>query len=245
METSTKRAAGSEPPPALCVQFAFFAVDRQWRRLPEEERHQARCAFAEVVGSDSPTVETVSYSTLGLRAEAAFFLYRTAAAVEPLQEGLSRLLRTELGKHLELTHVLFGLIRRSVYTRRPTPQEQAVGSGERARYFVVYPFTKTTEWYLLSQETRQGMMNEHIRIGHSYPSVRQLLAYSTGLADQEFIVAYETDDLRAFQDLVHALRATEGRRYTLRDTPILVGIHRPLSEILSLLGAPVGAEVRR
>jgi chlorite dismutase len=62
--------------------------------------------------------------------------------------------------------------------------------------------------------------------------------------DQEFIVAYETDDLRAFQDLVQALRATEGRRYTLRDTPILVGIHRPLRGALALLGAPAGAAVR-
>jgi chlorite dismutase len=74
--------------------------------------------------------------------------------------------------------------------------------------------------------------------------VQQLLAYSFGLDDQEFIVAYETDDLQAFHDLVYALRMTEGRKYTLRDTPILTGIHRPMREILSLLGAPVAQEVR-
>jgi chlorite dismutase len=71
-----------------------------------------------------------------------------------------------------------------------------------------------------------------------------LLAYSFGLDDQEFIVAYETDDLPAFVELVYALRMTEGRKYTLRDTPILTGIHRPLRQILSLLGAPARAEVR-
>ncbi|HLF09288.1 MAG TPA: chlorite dismutase family protein [Dehalococcoidia bacterium] len=236
MQTRSQRPADTEAPPALCVQFAFFAVDRQWRQLPEEERHQARCAFAEAVRSDSPAVETVGYSTLGLRPEAAFFLYRTASAVEPLQESLSHLLCTKLGGHLELRDVLFGLVRPSVYARRPTPQEQAIGSGASAKYLVVYPFTKTTEWYLLSQETRQGMMNEHIRIGRSYPSIRQLLAYSAGLADQEFIVAYETDRLDEFQDLVTALRATEARRYTLRDTPIFTGVHRSLEETLALLG---------
>jgi hypothetical protein len=36
---------------------------------------------------------------------------------------------------------------------------------------------------------------------------------------------------------------TEGRKYTLRDTPILTGIHRPLRRILSLIGAPATAEV--
>jgi chlorite dismutase len=102
---------------------------------------------------------------------------------------------------------------------------------------------KTAEWYLLDREARQAMMNEHIKVGHQYPMVQQLLAYSFGLDDQEFIVAYETDDLPAFLDLVYALRMVEGRKYTLRDTPILAGIHRPLPRILALLGAPATAEV--
>jgi chlorite dismutase len=80
-------------------------------------------------------------------------------------------------------------------------------------------------------------MNEHIRVGHEYPTIRQALAYSFGLDSQEFVVAYETDDLVAFGDLVRALRSTESRRSTVSDTPILLGIHRPMDEILRLLGA--------
>jgi chlorite dismutase len=82
-------------------------------------------------------------------------------------------------------------------------------------------------------------MNEHMRVGHDYPTVRQALAYSFGLDDQEFVVAYETDNLVAFGDLVRALRSTESRRSTVNDRPILLGIHRPLDEILRLLGAPL------
>ena len=78
-------------------------------------------------------------------------------------------------------------------------------------------------------------MTEHIRVGRQYPMIQQLLAYSYGLDDQEFIVAYETNDLPAFQDLVKELRATEGRAATVRDTPQLVGVHRPLDAILELL----------
>lgn len=110
-------------------------------------------------------------------------------------------------------------------------------AGERSRYIIVYPFTKSTEWYLSSKEVRQGSMNEHMKIGHAYPQVRQLLAYSFGLDDQDFVVAYETDDLPAFSALVRDLRATDGRRSTVRDTPILTGIHRPIREIVELLGA--------
>ena len=117
-------------------------------------------------------------------------------------------------------------------------------SGTRSRYIIVYPFVKTAEWYLLDRGARQTMMNEHMKIGHQYPMIQQLLAYSFGLDDQEFIVAYETDDLPAFVDLVYALRMSEGRRYTLRDTPILTGVHRPIRQILQLLGAPVAAGVQ-
>jgi chlorite dismutase len=80
-------------------------------------------------------------------------------------------------------------------------------------------------------------MAGHMRIGHGYPQIRQLLAYSFGLDDQEFVVAYETDDLVAFQDLVRDLRETESRRSTVRDTPIVTGIHRPLEDVVGLLTA--------
>jgi chlorite dismutase len=80
------------------------------------------------------------------------------------------------------------------------------------------------------------MMNEHMRIGHEYGDVRQVLLYATGIDDQEFVVAYETEDLARFQSLVIDLRATEARRYTLRDTPVLTGIHHPLRHALALVG---------
>jgi chlorite dismutase len=134
-------------------------------------------------------------------------------------------------------HSLVGRIGPSQYVRRPTSQEQSPFDGERSRYLVVYPFTKSADWYLLSKEARQGVMNEHMRVGHEYPTVRQALAYSFGLDDQDFVVAYETDDLVVFGDLVRALRATESRRSTVADTPILLGIHRSVDEILGLLGA--------
>jgi chlorite dismutase len=89
----------------------------------------------------------------------------------------------------------------------------------------------------MEKEQRQTVMNEHMRVGHDYPQVRQLLAYSFGVDDQDFLVAYETDDLEVFGQLVYALRGTESRRSTVSDTPILAGIHRPIAEITTLLGA--------
>jgi chlorite dismutase len=162
-------------------------------------------------------------------------LWRHGNNVSALQLSAAELHRTVLGSYLEIVSSYFGLIRPSTYVRRQTPQEQAVLSQERGTYLVIYPFTKTSEWYQLSQATRQGMMNEHIKIGHDYPSIKQVLVHSSGLDDQEFMVAYETEDLLEFQSLVIALRSTDGRPYTLSDTPIYTCVHRPLHEALDLL----------
>jgi chlorite dismutase len=217
------------------VQYLTFKCDRSWRLLPEATRCEGRAEFLTELAR-TPDIPANLYSTLGLKTDADLLLWRLGAGPQELQDSLSRLLLTGLGRYLEVTHTFNGLIRASKYVRRPTTQEQAILELERQPYLIVYPFTKTIEWYLMSQEARQGMMNEHIRIGHDFPTIRQLLVYSTGLDDQEFIVAYETEDLDAFQALVIALRSTEARRYTLRDTPIFTGIHRPAAESLALLG---------
>jgi chlorite dismutase len=138
-------------------------------------------------------------------------------------------------RHLiDMKDSLWGFTRPSQYSKARSRQEIDPFSEERKPYLIIYPFSKTTEWYLISREARQGMMNEHIRIGKQYDDIRQLLLYSFGLQNQEFVVVYETDDLTRFSDLVNELRDTEARRYTLRDTPLHTAIYHPAEETLAL-----------
>ena len=233
-QTTQHEPVAAEEAPRF-VQYLFFKLDPVWRRLSEDERTKGRCEFTQVV-EQTAGVKTFSYSTLGLKVDADIMLWRIADSLDELQEMLAQLLRTGLGRYLQVTYSLFGMTRPSTYTKRRTTQEQAIDEQERLRYLTVYPFSKTTEWYLMSKETRQGMMNEHMRVGHEYAKVRQVLLYTTGLDDQEFVVAYETGDLFSYQSLLIALRSTEARRYTLKDQPIFTCIYRPLVETLALLG---------
>ena len=97
----------------------------------------------------------------------------------------ARLLQTGIGQYLEITHNLYGFTRPSSYTKRPTTQEQAIDLEERQTYLIVYPFSKTTEWFLMSRDARQGMMNEHMRIGLE----RRDRVLELGVADRELPVA--------------------------------------------------------
>ena len=217
------------------VQALALGVDPGWRRLEADVRS---CGFRELASElEDGAVQTHAYSTVGLEPGVDLVLFSLAPSLDLLEERAAAVLRTGLGAWSEVRHSFLGIVQPSQYVKRATPQEQSLFSGERARYLVVYPFTKNAGWYLLPKEARQGIMNEHIRVGHSYPQVRQLLAHSFGIDDMDFLVAYETDDLAVFGDLVRELRSTEGRRSTVRDTPILTGIHRPLDEIGRLLGA--------
>ncbi len=223
----------------LYVQALALGLDPAWRRLGDVERHEDGCRFVEAQGTAaSDGVRSFAYSSVGLEPGIDVLLWRMASSVDELESAAARSLREGLGRWLTVRHSLIGRIGPSQYVKKPTEQERSVFEGERSRYLVVYPFTKSTDWYLLSREARQGIMNEHMRVGHEYPMVRQALAYSFGLDSQDFVVAYETDDLAAFGDLVRALRSTESRRSTVSDAPILLGVHRPVEEIVRLLGAP-------
>jgi len=90
--------------------------------------------------------------------------------------------------------------------------------------------------YQLPLAERQAMMDEHIAVGNRFPSVRLHTTYSFGLDDQEFVVAFETDEPADFLDLVMALRETKGSRYTVRDTPIFTCVARSFEHLLTDLG---------
>ena len=218
------------------VHALALGLDPAWRRQTRDERCRSAEEFCAALSARSE-VTTFTYSMIGLKAGVDMMMWSLAPSVEALEEKIAAALRTGMGTWMAPRQTFLGIIRPSQYVKRPTPQEQSLFSGERSKYLVVYPFTKSADWYLLSQEERQTVMNEHMKIGHRYQQVRQLLAYSFGVDDMDFLVAYETDDLAAFGDLVRELRGTESRRSTVRDTPIMTGIHRPIEAITRLLGA--------
>jgi chlorite dismutase len=222
--------------PGVFIQALALGIEPAWRRYPADHRRTDVAAFCSADGEAAADgVTSTLYSSVGLEPGVDLVLWRHAADVDSLERAAARLFRTSLGGWLTVRYSLIGRTMPSQYIAKPTSQESGLFGGERSRYLVVYPFTKSTDWYLQSREERQQVMNEHMKVGHRYPSVRQALAYSFGLDDQDFVVAYETDDLAAFGDLVRELRGTESRRATVRDTPILLGILRSADDLAELL----------
>lgn len=218
------------------VHALALGLDPAWRRQTRDERCRSAEEFCAAVTAGSE-VTTFTYSMIGLKRGVDLLLWSLSPSLEALEEKGASVMRSGTGTWMTVRHSFVGIISPSQYVKRPTAQEQSLFGGDRSAYLIVYPFTKTADWYLLGQDERQKVMNEHMKVGHRYQQVRQLLANSFGVDDMDFLVAYETDDLVAFGELVRELRGTESRRSTVRDTPILTGIHRPVEEITRLLGA--------
>ncbi len=222
------------------VNFAFYKVDPAWRRLPEEDRKRGKCQFIDVVKSFEQDMIVVAYSLVGIRGDCDFMLWRISYDLPKFQEMTAQLLATDLGKYLTTSYSYLSLTKRSVYVDKHVHEDQ---EGRRTRivpgkfkYLFVYPFVKQKSWYRLTKHARQGMMDEHIEVGHRYPTVRLNTTYSFGLDDQEFVVAFESDRPDHFVDLVMELRHSEATSYTVRDTPTFTCLHGELPEVLDLLG---------
>src|SRR5919199_3026757 len=225
--------------PRQFVSFTFYRARPEWRMLDESERERGKQEFVNAVEEYRRELLIHTYSLVGLRTNAEFMIWRIGYHLDPIQEMTARLNRTTLGRYLEATQSFLSMTKRSMYIDRDNPEHVEdrlhIVPG-RSKYLFVYPFVKTREWYSRPAEQRQEMMDEHIRVGTKYRSVKLHTTYSFGLDDQEFVVAFETDYPSDFLDLVQELRETKASSFTLRDTPMYTCRQLPLAECLTALG---------
>jgi chlorite dismutase len=235
-------AAGHSTGPAIVRQFVNFScykVDPAFRRLDEHDKVHARNEFIALFQQPRQGLMCLSYSTVGLRPDCDFLLWRISTGPEDFQSQTRAINKTHLGGFLSTPHSFVSMTKRSMYIDKLDPFHTAesrthIIPGKR-KYLFVYPFVKTRDWYLLPLEKRQELMDGHIKVGNEFPSVKLNTTYSFGLDDQDFVVAFETDEPKDFLDLVMKLRETEASKYTLRDTPIFTCVQMEMEKVLDQL----------
>lgn len=242
--TQTPTLPAETPAAAVSIQrqmvnFAFYRLDPLFRRLSAAEKESARQEFVSLFTQRVEGLICLTYSTVGLKPGCDFLIWRIGAQVDLFQAQAQAINHSKLGAYLSVPWSYLSMTRRSMYIDKLDPFHTAESRthlipGGR-KYLFVYPFVKTREWYLLPRERRQQIMDEHIRGGNKYPSVKLNTTYSFGLDDQDFVVAFETDEPKDFLDLVMELRETESSRYTQRDTPMFTCVQMPIEKVLEQL----------
>jgi chlorite dismutase len=246
-EIRVRDASRRVPGPRQFVRYAFYRVMPEWRRRSFEQRVADRAEFAAVVEEMAARDGVIlrSYSLVGTRGDADLMLWSVSERLEEFQELAARLNATALAAYLEQPYSYFAMTKRSSYVERHVHEDGAPQEGRSSRliilpterqYLFVYPFVKTRAWYRLGPGERQRQMDEHIAMGHRYPGVKINTTYSYGLDDQEFVVAFESDSVSDFLDLVQEMRASEASTHTVRDVPSFTCVATPIGEALAALG---------
>jgi len=222
------------------VKYTFLKVDPAWRRLDAEERAEHKREFVAACEDFAAERLLRAFSTVGTRGDADLMLLTQATNLERIHEFHVVLAQSGLMKWCSTPYSYLALTKESEYSDESRLEVRPA----KGKYLFVYPFVKTREWYALPADERWRIMQEHIKVGREFPSVDLNTSYSFGLDDQEFVVAFETDEPRDFLDLVQKLRTTESSRYTKRDTPTFTCISASVERALAAIdGQPIEVAV--
>ena len=218
------------------VKYTFLKVDPAWRRLGAEERARHKREFMAACEDFAGDRLLRAFSLVGTRGDADLLLLTQATNLERIHEFHVVLAQSGLMQWCETPHTFLAMTKPSEYSDESRLEVRPA----HGRYLFVYPFVKTREWYRMAPDERWKVMQEHIKVGREYPQIDLNTSYSFGLDDQEFVVAFETDEPADFLDLVQRLRTTEASAYTKRDTPTFTCVATSVERALSALdGAPL------
>ncbi len=215
--------------------FTFFKVDPKWRWLNEIGKEESTIEFLELLKAANTKMKVKTYSTIGLRHDSEFMIWTISSSLENIQIFTSKIYSTILGKYVEPSNTFLSLTRKSIYSNQIKAGYEREDEPD-LKYLIVYPFIKSRDWYLLPLDTRKQMMDEHIRVGRKYPEIRRNTTYSFGIGDQDFMLAFETDDLSRFQNLIMDLRETQLSKYIVKDLPMIPCTLKNMGEIIKSLG---------
>lgn len=213
--------------------FEFFKLDPKWRWMADLAKSESAKEVRNIL--EGLPIKHRLYSNLGLRDDSDFMLWLMAENIDDIQTAVSKLYSTVFGKYITPSRTYLSCTRPSTYVR-DAKECGFVAGDEPKKHVIVYPFTKTRKWYLLPQEKRQEIMDEHIRVSKKYPQIVLNTTYSFGIHDEDFMLAFEVDDIRDFQDLIMELRETEVSKYVKNDIPMIVCVRTGIVQLVRSLG---------
>ena len=213
--------------------FSFFKVDPKWRWMADLAKEESAKEVENVINNSGIMYRT--YSNLGLRDDADFLIWFAAKTVEEIQTVTEKIYKTVFGKYIVPSMTYLSCTRPSLYVEEQKAHGFITGDSPK-KNVIVYPFTKTREWYLLPKEKRQEIMDEHIKVSKKYPQIVLNTTYSFGIHDEDFMLAFEMDNIRDFQDLIMDLRETQVSTYVKNDIPMIVCVKKDIVQLISSLG---------
>ncbi len=217
------------------VNFMFFRVNPEWRKLNHETKRVLKGEFQSVFDTFRDDFLLFSYSLVGFDSKADLMFWRAGPSLDLVQDMTARLYRTNLGSYLETADNYLSITRNMMFVGSANEDRFQVQAGT-AKYHFVYPCAKHKDWFDIPADERDAMIEENFMIGQKFPNIKIHLTHAFGFNDHEYVISFETDEPKDFLALAEELRQTPASKLTLRGMPIYTCRQRTLMECLDALG---------
>lgn len=155
--------------------YWLYKMDPAYARLSEAEQRRGKAEFLAALEGRSQDVKLRgAYSMVGLREDADLMFWVWGPDLDAIQRLAVQLRHTGLGRYLTTPQTYVGVVAGGRYDPAHSP---AFMQGAEPKAFIsLYPFVKTSDWYLLSFNERRELMAEHGLVGRKYAVSRSKLA---------------------------------------------------------------------
>ena len=217
------------------VNFMFLKVNPEWRRLPADRKSELKAEFVKVFDQFRPDLLLYAYSLVGFDSKADLMFWRIGTSLDMLQVMTAMLYRTGLGSYIDVTNNYLSVTKKMMFVDSPSAERHHVAAGG-TKYHFVYPCAKNQEWFKMSSDERDVLIEEKFMVGKKFPNIRIHLTHAFGFNDHEYLISFETDEPRDFIALAEELQRTDASSFTLRGMPVYTCRQRELLECLEALG---------
>jgi len=219
---------------AFTLHLVYRRNDR-WLDLDPAARRALGGEVQDILTSHAPRVTTRGiYSGVGLRPDADAVIWLLGGGMSDVQKVAIDLRRSRFGAVTDLTWSFPGMVARPEFVGDHLTAFQ--GGRDPLRYICLYPFVRTSDWYLKAPAERGKILREHGMMGAQFPAVYTNNVQAFGIGDYEWILCFESDEPEEFVHLVRKLREAEARLYTKLDVPFILGERKSAADVIADMG---------
>lgn len=217
------------------VNFMFFRMNPEWRKLNPETKSIFKSEFQSVFDKFRHEFLLFTYSLVGFDSKADIMFWRIGTSLDLIQEMTAKLYRTSLGSFFEIADNYLSVTKRMMFIAEGEDDRFHVRAGDK-KYHFVYPCAKNKDWYDKTGDERDTLIEENFMVGKRFQNIKIHMTHAFGFSEQEYLISFETDEPKDFLALAEELRETPASKFTLRGMPVYTCRQRPLMECLDALG---------
>ena len=224
-------------------QFNTYKIDPGYYKMTMAERDKAVNEVEALVKKHSDSIRVDAYLTRGFESESDFLFRINGYDPSAVQEFLIAFKATTIGRYSDITFAINGITKGLNHTTKEKAPElldalKATKYSEKPpRYAFVLPITKNAAWWNKTENEKLALMKDHtIPTLPFLVNVNRKLYHSTGIDDSDWITYFETNDLKAFNDLnIKLFSVSENLDNVRYGKPTIMGSIMPVADVFKAL----------